>query len=248
MRQTRDMMGMHVTVEVGDGDGVRACDLVFSYFDYVDRTFSTYKPDSEISRVNRGELAEYQYSQDMVEIFRLAEQTKQETHGFFDVRKPDGTCDPSGIVKGWAIWQASLMLERHGYEHFFIDAGGDVQGHVKGGSSQTWKIGIRNPFVPQEVIKVLQTTNEGVATSGTYERGQHIYNPHSPGAPISDIVSLTVVGPNIYEADRFATAAFAMGKAGIGFIESMPKLEGYVVDASGTATMTTGFEKYTGTK
>jgi thiamine biosynthesis lipoprotein len=238
------MMGMHVTVEVREGDEGRGCDLVFGYLRYIDETFSTYKPDSEISKINRGELAEHQYSPDIREIFKLAEQTKQETHGYFDIRKPDGTRDPSGIVKGWAIWQAGLLLEREGYSYFFIDAGGDIQGHVANQQNQTWRVGIRNPFKREEIIKVLQTTNEGVATSGTYERGQHIYDPHEPAKLISGIVSLTVIGPNVYEADRFATAAFAMGSAGISFIESLPGLEGYVVDAEGTATMTSGFGKY----
>jgi len=81
----------------------------------------------------------------------------------------------------------------------------------------------------------------GVATSGTYIRGQHIYNPYRPEEKIEDIVSITVVGPDIYEADRFATAAFAMGRGGIMFIEELKDFEGYAVDAAGIATMTSGF-------
>ena len=60
----------------------------------------------------------------------------------------------------------------------------------------------------------------------------------------SDWVGLTVIGPDILEADRFATAAFAMGRPGIGFIEERPELEGYMVDAGGRATFTSGFEDY----
>jgi thiamine biosynthesis lipoprotein len=82
----------------------------------------------------------------------------------------------------------------------------------------------------------------GVATSGTYIRGQHIYNPHHPQKTIDDVVSLTVVGPDIYEADRFATAAFAMGREGIIYIEKLPGFEGYMIDTAGLATMTSGFE------
>ena len=72
--------------------------------------------------------------------------------------------------------------------------------------------------------------DEGVATSGTYIRGLHIYNPRGGNEPVSDIVSLTVIGPNIHDADRFATAAFAMGAAGINFIEQLPGYEGYIID------------------
>ena len=96
---------------------------------------------------------------------------------------------------------------------------------------EDWTIGIRNPFNEREIIKAVTPKGRGIATSGTYVRGQHIYDPHRPGRPIEDIVSLTVIGPDVLEADRFATAAFAMGKAGIHFIEEMPGLEGYVVDA-----------------
>ena len=102
----------------------------------------------------------------------------------------------------------------------------------------------RNPFDGQQIIKVVHPRGRGVATSGTYVRGEHIYNPHAPDRPIADIVSLTVIGPDVLEADRFATAAFAMGRAGIQFIEAMPGLEGYVVDRSGRATLTSGFGDY----
>jgi thiamine biosynthesis lipoprotein len=81
----------------------------------------------------------------------------------------------------------------------------------------------------------------GIATSGTYVRGQHIYDPRQPGRRIDDIVSLTVIGPDVLEADRFSTAAFAMGKAGIYFIEQLPGFEGCEVDAGGIATQTSGF-------
>ena len=149
-----------------------------------------------------------------------------------------------GIVKGWAIWQAALLLEREGYPYFFIDAGGDIQGHVTDKNSQTWRVGIRNPFKHEEIVKVLEITSQGVATSGTYERGQHIYDPHDPKKIITDIVSLTVIGPNVYEADRFATAAFAMGRAGINFVESLDGFEGYMIDKAGIATLTSNFEQY----
>jgi thiamine biosynthesis lipoprotein len=91
---------------------------------------------------------------------------------------------------------------------------------------------------------VLALTDRGVATSGTAIRGQHIYNPYHRNTPILDIVSLTVIGPNIYEADRFATAAFAMGRKGIQFLEKLAGFEGYLIDAQARATLTSGFERY----
>jgi thiamine biosynthesis lipoprotein len=91
---------------------------------------------------------------------------------------------------------------------------------------------------------VLRVKNKGVATSGTYIRGQHIYNPHQPSTSPAEVQSLTVIGENVYEADRFATAAFAMGKDGIHFIERTDGLEGYMIDDGGTATLTSGFLEY----
>jgi len=239
------MMGMHVTVDVRDGDETVCCQHVFDYLEYVDQTFSTYKENSEISKINRGEILRSDFSADMVEIFDLAEKTKIETRGYFDIKKPDGSIDPSGIVKGWAIWKASELLKKEGHEYFFIDVGGDIQGAVAANADNIWRVGIRNPFKHEEIIKVLSIQNEGIATSGTYERGAHIYNPHDPSEKQSQIVSLTVIGPNIYEADRFATAAFAMGVDGITFIEQLVGFEGYMINAEGIATMTSGLKKYT---
>jgi thiamine biosynthesis lipoprotein len=243
MQQARLLMGMPITVAVLDA-AVTSVDLeqVFASFVAVDEVFSTYKETSEISRINRGELAVQDASRQVQTILRLSEQTRRQTHGYFDIHSQAGL-DPSGIVKGWAIRRAASMLRRRGFGHFFIDAGGDIQlaGTRQG---QPWRVGIRNPFKRTENVKVLALSERGVATSGSAIRGQHIYNPHQPRAPIREIVSLTVIGPNIYEADRFATAAFAMGQQGIQFIEHLEGFEGYLIDAQARATFTSGFERY----
>ncbi len=230
---------MPIIVEIENATALsQAFDKVFDYFRLVDEKFSTYKDTSEVSRINRGEILSADFSDEMKNIFLFAEQTKKETKGYFDITKRDGMVDPSGLVKGWAILNASKILERLGVKSYYIEAGGDIQ--VAG---KIWKVGIRNPFKSAENIKVLFLKSEGIATSGTYERGQHIYNPH--GKISDEIVSLTVIGPNIYEADRFATAAFAMGRAGIAFIEKLSGFEGFMIDKNGIGTETSGFEKYT---
>jgi FAD:protein FMN transferase len=243
MKQLQLLMGMPITIEVVD-PGVTEADIekVFAYFRAVDATFSTYKEHSEISKINRGELCEEEYSDDIKTILTLSEHTRQETEGYFDIRH-NGIIDPSGIVKGWAILQAANILKEAGFTNFYIDAGGDIQVSGKKGG-HPWRIGIRNPFNRKEIVKVLVVTDKGIATSGTAIRGQHIYDPHHPHTLLRDIISLTVIGPNVYEADRFATAAFAMGKRGIYFIEQLPGFEGYMIDASARATFTTGFERY----
>ncbi len=238
-------MGMPITVEVVDTQvAEEELEKIFQYFNNVDEKFSTYKPTSEISKINRGELKPENYSPEMRTVLNLCEEWKHKTQGFFDAKNPDGHIDPSGLVKGWAIFNAAELLATKGFKNFYVEAGGDIEARGLNANNQPWSVGIKNPFVQEEIIKVLQISNQGLATSGTYIRGQHIYNPKMPNQEITDIVSLTVIGPNVYQADCFATAAFAMGKAGIGFIEQQKNLEGYVIDKFGVATMTTYLEKY----
>lgn len=244
MKETRILMDMPMTVEViGTTVTKTVISQVFDYFIYIDNTFSTFKEDSEISRINRGEIKKSDYSNDMKTVFELAEKTKKETNGYFDIMH-NGKYDLSGIVKGWAIFNAANILKNLGLSNYYVDAGGDIQVSGKNSQQKNWTIGIRNPFNRNEIVKVITVTHEGVATSGTYIRGQHIYDPHNPDKKITDIVSLTVIGPNIYEADRFATAAFAMGRKGIEFIENLIGFEGYMIDNKGMATFTNGFNNY----
>jgi thiamine biosynthesis lipoprotein len=243
MRETRMIMGMPITVEIaGTLSEKNAIEEVFNYFTHIDRKFSTYKPDSEISLVNRGKLKETECSDEIQEVLQLCEQTRQDTNGYFN-HWHKGLLDPTGIVKGWAIQQASSLLAQKGFNNYYIEAGGDIQTAGNNIKGEKWSVGIRNPFVQEEIIKVLHLSGQGIATSGTYLRGAHIYNPHED-SDLTEFVSLTVIGKNVYEADRFATPAFAMGKKGIHFIEDKPGLEGYMINNKGIGTQTTGFNKY----
>lgn len=245
VRVTRLLMGMPITVDVtGSGNDAATVEAAFAYFDAVDRRFSTYRDDSEIAAINRGYLGEKDYSSEMREVLALADKTRRETYGYFDIRTAACTLDPSGIVKGWAIRNAAALVARSGARDYFVDAGGDIQAAGRNADGNEWRVGIRNPFDQAEIIKVIEPRGKGVATSGTSIRGQHIYDPHARGTTIDDIVALTVIGADVLEADRFATAAFAMGRAGIGFIQQTPDLEGYVVDRDGRATLTSGFAGY----
>ncbi len=240
MKQTKLIMGMPITVEVVGADDQQLMKMVFDYFRSVDARFSTYKDDSEISQINRG-LTPEKWSPEMREIMELAEQTKRQTDDYFNIEH-NGRLDPSGVVKGWSIWRASQKLLDAGVNDFYIEAGGDIQTHGHNAKGEKWRVGIRNPFNINEIVKSLQLSGEGIATSGDYIRGQHIYDPH--GGKLSGVRSLTVVGPNVYEADRFATAAFAMGRAGIEFIDKTKNLEGYMIDDQGMATLTNNFTEY----
>jgi FAD:protein FMN transferase len=241
MRETRIIMGMPVSVEIVGKSPETVMASVFAYFTAVDKRFSLYKPESEISAFNQGKIAGDELSPDMDEVLSLADQTKAETNGYFEILRPDGILDPSGIVKGWAIRNAAQIIRSAGFQNYCVDAGGDIQSGGTNADGEEWRIGIRNPFNGKEIINAVSPHGQGIATSGSYVRGAHIYNPVEPGKPINDIVSLTVIGPDVLEADRFATAAFAMGSDGIYFIEELQGFEGYVVSAQGIATQTTGF-------
>ncbi len=244
MRRTALIMGMPVTIEVvGFTNAKAAITDTFAYFKEVDERYSTYKHDSEISCINRG-LPEEQWSDEMRSVLHLCEETKRATGGYFDIEQPNGTWDPSGLVKGWAIQHAAERLSRRGVQNFYVEAGGDLQTSGVNADGKPWQIGVRNPANKHEIVKTIALTDGGVATSGTYVRGQHIYNPHRRSQKLTGVQSITVVGTNIYDADRFATAAFAMGPSGITFIEALPGFEGYMIDSSQTATLTSGFDRY----
>ncbi len=241
------MWDMPITINIaGVATDKSVIDSIFDYFLHVDSLFNIFKENSEISRINRGEVKRNEWSHEMNDVISLCEITKKESSGYFNHKRGD-FIDPLGLVKGWAIKKASDMLQKRGCDNYIIDAGGDIE--VRGLTFQRkkWTVGIRNPFNRFENIKILNLTDCAVATSGTYIRGNHIYNPLSPNQLLDETISMTVIGPNVYEADRFATAAFAMGKNGIYFIEKMAGLEGYLIDKNGTATYTSGFAKYTQT-
>jgi len=237
-------MGMPIEIEIVAPDAQSTLEAAFAYLAAVEERFSVYKEDSEISRINRGEVEPREMSDEMKEVFALGEKTKGETNGYFDIRRPDGSIDPSGVVKGWAIKNTAALIQKVGYENYMVNAGGDIALAGKNAEGGEWSVGIRNPFNIYEVVKVVYPRGKGIATSGSYIRGAHIYNPHAPKEELQEVVSTTIIGPDVLAADLMATASFAMGAAGIAFIETLPGFEGYAIDARGIATMTSGFGAY----
>ena len=186
------VMGMPVRVE-GEIDAGR----VFAWLRWVDATFSTYRPDSEISRLARGEPFE---PHPLVRsVLARCEQLRVETGGLFDVRA-GGRLEPSGYVKGWAVERAAAF----GSGRFLIDAGGDVV--LRG----EWRVGIRHPYERDRLAAAITVADCAVATSGTYERGPHIVDPRTR-RPATGLSSVTIVGRDLGTADAYATAAFVAG-------------------------------------
>jgi FAD:protein FMN transferase len=199
------VMGMPVVVEVR-GDGEDAVDRVFEWLRFVDATFSTYKADSEVSRLERGELALEDAHPDVREVLARCEELREETAGYFDARA-GGPLDPSGLVKGWSVERAAALLDEAGLREYAINAGGDIR------LAGRWRVGIQHPLLRDRVAAVIEASGLAVATSGAYARGDHVLDPHTGRAP-DGVLSVTIVGPDLATADAYATAAFAMGAEG----------------------------------
>ena len=197
-------MGMPVAVSGVDAD---AAEEVFPWLRRVDALLITYRPDSEVSPQARGALALRDADPLVREVLERCEQLRVETGGFFDARA-GGRLDPSGFVKGWAVDRAAALLEARGARRFCVSAGGDLV--ARGGP---WRVGVRHPRRRRRLAAALAVSDAAVATSGAYERGPHVLDPHT-GRPASGVRSVTVVGPDLGTADAYATAAFAMGAAG----------------------------------
>lgn len=234
-------MGMPVTVQVAD-DGAedRAFQEVFDDFELLDRTFSPFMADSEVSRIDRGELRLEDAGELVRQVAGLCRQYERATNGFFSAWIA-GRFDPSGLVKGWAIDRACSLLDRHGYRNYFVDAGGDVQTRGCNAEGGPWRVGIRHPVQREKFARVVLASGLAVATSGTYEKGDHVLDPHT-GRPATGWLSFTVVGPDIVEADVYATACFAMGGEGLDFVSRTAGYEAYAIDRRLQAVYTAGFD------
>jgi len=220
-------MGTVVTVDVRDArpaDEIEpALDAFFATLHDLDARFSPFRPDSEVSRIATGTLAEADASPDVRFVLAACDHLAEASGGAFDARhhRPDGRLDPSGFVKGWAVDEASRQLDDAGLRIYGINAGGDVVVRGEAVPGRGWLVGIQHPAVRDRIVARVEVASGAVATSGLYERGAHIRDPRTGRTP-DELVSLTVVGPELTWADAYATAAFTMGLAGPDWVERRP--------------------------
>jgi thiamine biosynthesis lipoprotein len=241
------VMGTVVSFDVRDRDvPAGAIHRAVEHLHDIDRRFSPYKPDSEVSRLMRGELALADASPDVRWIMALCDEIARLTDGYFDARRfrSDGLPDPTGVVKGWAVEEAAFILLDAGAANFTVNGGGDIvsRGSPEPGSSEMWRIGIQHPIERDRMAAVVAVHDAAIATSGTYERGLHVVDPHT-GKAATELVSLTVVGSSLTYADAFATAAFAMGAAGMDWIARRGEAEAFAITADGRTISTPGFPR-----
>jgi thiamine biosynthesis lipoprotein len=233
-------MGTVFTIDIRDpGPWADAIGDVVAWLHRVDEVFSTYRAGSDISRIRRGELAVEDADPDVAVVLDLCARVEAETGGYFTAFW-DTEIDPTGLVKGWAIEEASRMLTAHGSPNHAVNGGGDVQLAGESSPGQPWRVGISDPLDRLRILAVVPGRDFAVATSGTAERGAHIVDPVA-GVPAAGLASVTVVGRSLTRCDAYATAAFAMGAEGVRWVEDLPDHDGLVVFADGRVASTAGF-------
>jgi thiamine biosynthesis lipoprotein len=234
-------MGIPVGIDVRDpwvDPGV--LDRAFAWLRRVDATFSTYRPDSAISRLNAGTVALRDAAPQVRHVLDRCEDLRGRTRGSFDVRAR-GPLDPSAFVKGWAIEAVAAMLGAAGARNLCVHAGGDVCVRGERAPGQPWRVGIQHPWQRNRVAAVLRTRGLAVATSGAYERGRHIVDPRTRRAP-RGVASVTVLGPDLATADAYATAAFAMGAEGPAWTAGLDDYDALSILADGRVLSTPGVD------
>ena len=221
-------MGTVFSVDVrAPGCDPAAVEDVIRWLHWVDATFSTYRADSQISRLARHEVDVDACAPEVAEILTRCRHLEAETAGYFSAYA-GGDLDPSGLVKGWAIQRASEMLRAAGSGNHCVNGGGDVQCAGSPSDGEPWRIGIADPRRPGRLAAVVSGTDIAVATSGTAERGRHIIDPHDGGRP-SALAAVTVIGRDLALADAYATAAFAMGDRALDWMESLDGYRGMAI-------------------
>mgnify|MGYP000547125332 CR=1 FL=1 len=222
----------------------QSCELLHE----ADRTFSLYKPESPLSRLARGETRVAELPPVVGEIWDECELWEKRTDGWFSAFTPEHTFDPSGLVKTWAARRAVEFLQSRGLTDFTMNAGGDVLITDEASDPSDWKIGLSKPVsIASEdaglltVLDLAGTEFRAIATSGSAERGAHIWNPKAPGKTAADeLLQVSVIARDLVEADILATASFAEGIRSIDRLNAWPHVEALLVLPDGQLAGTNG--------
>jgi thiamine biosynthesis lipoprotein len=233
------IMGLPVSIHVrgpqaAGSAAAEAVRAVFASLRRDDALFSTFKPDSQVSRLRRGELPAGRWDPLLRTVVELCGHARADTAGYFDARVGGPDFDPSGLVKGWAVERAASHLSALPGLDYCVNAGGDIA--LRG----PWRVGIENPSRPRELIAAVDRDSGAVATSGSAHRGPRIVDPHT-GAPATSLRAATVLGPSLTWADVYATAAVARGPAAVTWLDRLPGYEALLVTADGHLLATRGW-------
>jgi thiamine biosynthesis lipoprotein len=192
-----------------------------------------------MSRLRRGELALHDAPPEMAEVLERCAYARRATGGWFDPWAMPGGVDPTGLVKGWAAQRALADLEEAGVAAAMVNAGGDVVVCGQPEPGRPWRVGIRDPDDSSRCLCVV-STSAAVATSGTYERGAHVLDPHT-GRPARGAVAATVAGPDLALADALATGLLAAGATGMTEVVRLPGYSALIIGTDGSPVSSEDF-------
>lgn len=245
--------GTAIGVDVDAATDDEILDRVFGWFRRVDDLFSTWRDDTEISRLGWGFLELRDASPEVHAVLELCDRITEESRGAFDIRVGADPCveprpglcplDPSGLVKGWALERAAELLAAAGVTSFSINGGGDVLTRGRPQHDQLWRVGIQHPWQRHSVAAVVQGTNLAVATSGRYELGEHIIDPRTGRHP-TGLMAVSVIAPDLAIADGYATAAIVLGDEGMSWLATIPDVEALGITDAHAVVTTDGFARY----
>lgn len=243
-------MGTTISIDIVDSHDRSLIDELVAWFHEVDEVFSPYKATSVVTRIGIGELAptDAEVGDDVREVLQRCGELFDITDGLFDVwslPSPNGTrFDPCGYVKGWSVQRAACLLGSRGVIDFCLNAGGDIALGGFNHDGNPWRVGVRHPDDSMAIAITLQGVGPlAVATSGTYERGSHIVDPRT-GQAAPELASATVVGPDLAEADAYATVLYLMGADGLHWLAQQPGYSGCVINHDRQLITTDAFNAY----
>jgi FAD:protein FMN transferase len=245
IRAFEPSMGTVVTFEVALADPGRERELHLALararavLQRTDAVFSLWKPESPMSRIRRGELNVDDAPSEIAEVLRFCDRATELSCGWFDARALPGGVDPTGLVKGWGTARAMDVIKAVGFSDVLVNAGGDVAASGGPRPGARWRVGIRHPDDRLGLLGAVEGAS-AVATSGTYERGNHLFDPRERRFA-AGFVSATVVGPDLAFADALATGLCVAGEEGLRFVESAEGFEGFGVGVAGGITKSSGF-------
>jgi thiamine biosynthesis lipoprotein len=228
------MASIHVHDDAATSLIEEAIDEALAELERLEAMFSTFRPDSEISQINTGRRTLADCAPEVITVLDACTWLEHASGGAFTARPPNrpGELDPSGFVKGWAIEQAAWRLGHAGLEHYYLAVGGDLIVHGFPAPDRPWHVALADPRRPGKAIAAIDILSGAVATSGTSERGQHIWDGRSGGAA-GDLLAVTVVGPSLAWADAFATSAFALGADGPRWVTEFDGYAAIAIDRDG---------------
>jgi thiamine biosynthesis lipoprotein len=215
---TFETMGTVVSVRVPDPETVhpdRAAALEDAIseasraFNDLDLRFSLYRDDSEASRIARAELSLADASDEMRAAYSESLEWRNRTNYTFTPHRPDGVLDLSGTIKAVGIAQAAEALTAAGFATFLINAGGDILSSGK--PNEGWRVGVADPENNENLVTTVELTDDycAMATSGTAERGEHIWRRPDTDTSFRQV---SVIAADIMTADVLATTIIAGGQ------------------------------------